>query len=828
MKKSSLLVASLLALTTILFAQKEVRIQISSPEGDMEEVLEVLPGKYQADPVGSLDPGSSDIELGDEKGKGENPQLSGFCFTDVPVGNARTIVSAHIEFELDEIKSTDTCAFNIWVEDTDNASLFGTASFDLSSRPKSIDSIAWNIPVGDFVSINEKYTTSDITSLVQSTVNRTGWNRGNSMAFYIKGDGVRGVESFDGEPSAAATLVITYMMTAADSAQAVLDSIQAVNDSIMAAKIDSTINTVSGTLVEADYTIPSWTLFKRKEMIARVANDSASLAQFEAYVDSLVSKEMPYTVVMSINGEPTTRMGFAWFTNMGIAAGEVQIVEGTVIDSAAFEAATKASFTAETVNIENLNYNNSRNNLSDLAGIADDTKKSYTSHKALATGLTANTTYSYRVGKAGSWSEVGTFTTAKASKDDFSFFYIADTQAMNDDYFSVSQRTVKTAYETVPDAQFCLMTGDLVESSGSGNSEWEWEQWFELMQPVWKNVPVAPVCGNHDKSANKNLTYHFNTDTVSFDQQMSTTPGAVYSYVYGDALFIAMSTEDWSKAGYLDSLKAYVKAEVEAHPEVKWKIAFYHKTMYTGSNSHQSDSDGRTVREAFIPLFDEVGIDMAFQGHDHIYEVIGVTKDFALVDGAVSAVDSVSEGGVRENMTGKEGGVYNVQNGTLFFLNNSAGKKKYEPRTEEQMIAAEGSTGITNYWGLFTGKFGQTGEPTFSDVTVTTDTIFVTTYTVDAAGVATEYDSFKVVKSDDTSAANDAELVNVQVYPNPSNTVVNVSGIEVDKMALYNLDGQMVTMTSANQVNVSALEKGIYMLKVLSGDKMFVEQVIVK
>ncbi len=806
-----------------------MRIQISSAEGDMEEVLQVIPGASQADPVGSLDPGSSDIELGDENGGTSNPQLSGFCFTQVPVGNSRTIVRAHIEFELDELKSTDAASFHIWAEDTDSAALFGTASYDLSSRAKSTDSIAWDIPAGDFVTIDGSYSTTDITNFVQSLVNRTNWKSGNSMAFYIKGDGVRCVESYEGEPSAAATLVISYMMTAADSTQAVLDSIQAVNDSIMAVKVDSTINVISGTLVEDNYTVPSWTLFKRKEVIARAESDSASLADYTNYIDSLVSKEMPYTVAMAINGDPTSRMGFAWFTNLGIDKGEVQIVEGNVTDSTAFEAATKVSFAADTLNVLNLNYCNSRNNLSNLAGIANNTKKSYSSHKALATGLIANTTYSYRVGKAGSWSEVGTFTTAKSSKDDFSFFYIADTQAMNDEYFSVSQKTVKTAYETVPDAQFCMMTGDLVESSGSSNSEWEWEQWFQLMQPVWKNVPVAPVCGNHDKSTNKNLTYHFNTDTVSFDQQMSTTPGTVYSFVYGDALFISMSTEDWSKVGYLDSLKAYVKAEVEAHPEVKWKIAFYHKTMYTGSQSHQSDSDGKTVREAFIPLFDEVGIDMAFQGHDHIYEVIGVTKDFALVDGAVAAVDSVSEGGVRENMTGKQGGVYNVQNGTLFFLNNSAGKKKYEPRTEQQMIDAESTTGITNYWGLFTGKFGQTGEPTFSDVTVTSDTIFVTTYTVDDNGVATEYDSFKVVKSaDPAQSVNNSELVNIHVYPNPSNTVVNVDGIEVDKMALYNLEGQMVTMTNKNQINVSALDSGIYMLKVLSGDKMFVEQVIVK
>ena len=83
-----------------------------------------------------------------------------------------------------------------------------------------------------------------------------------------------------------------------------------------------------------------------------------------------------------------------------------------------------------------------------------------------------------------------------------------------------------------------------------------------------------------------------------------------------------------------------------------------------------------------------------------------------LVEGSVEKVETVGDGGERENMTGKNGGVFDVSKGTLYFLNNSAGKKKYEPRTEAEMIASLGKHEIENYWGLFSGKFGQTGEPT--------------------------------------------------------------------------------------------------------------------
>ena len=209
--------------------------------------------------------------------------------------------------------------------------------------------------------------------------------------------------------------------------------------------------------------------------------------------------------------------------------------------------------------------------------------------------------------------------------------------------------------------------------------------------------------------------------------------GTVYSFVRGDVLFMVINYEDWKKEGYFESLAAWMREQVEAHKDVKWRIATYHKNVFTGSRSHQDDADGKAVRAAMLPVFDELGINVALQGHDHIYEVIGPVNNTnkILIADEVEMVETVGEGGERENMTGKRGGIYDVSRGTLYFLNNSAGRKKYEPRNEEQMIASLEKHEVENYWGLFSGKFGQTGEPTFSKVDVTPDTITVTTYTVD-------------------------------------------------------------------------------------------------
>lgn len=279
-----------------------------------------------------------------------------------------------------------------------------------------------------------------------------------------------------------------------------------------------------------------------------------------------------------------------------------------------------------------------------------------------------------------------------------------------------------------------------------------------------------PIQGNHDTSPNHNWSLHFNTDRGFSHTDM---PGTVYSAVVGPVLFLAINYEDYGTAGYLDQLATWLRDEVnkvKTNSAVKWRIATFHKTMFTGSQSHQSDADGRTVREALMPVFRELGINIALQGHDHIYEVlgpIGLTDANApeLKTGSVEQREQV-EGGKRENMTGELGGRYHTGDATLFFLNNSAGKKKYEPRDEAAMSAALSATGVDNYWGLFTGRFGQTGEPTSSRVHVADDLITFATYTVDDEGQATLFDQFSVDRAEGSTtlrsvAATDSEGLQV-------------------------------------------------------------------
>jgi len=590
-------------------------------------------------------------------------------------------------------------------------------------------------------------------------------------------------------------------------------------------KNDSLLN-VANTLLDADYTVPSWTLLKKSLTSASVLKDSVSTVALQNAIVNLKGKEMPYNINTTLNKDPKTMLGFAWFTNVGVTGGKVEIVVGSATDSTAF-ITPDFSFDAKCDSVKELNYSVSGNDLANLAGIPDDTKKSYMKNKVLATGLTPNTTYSYRVGKTGSWSDIGTFTTASSAADPFSFIYSTDYQGGSDAELNVNQITTHTAQNMYPNANFWLNAGNLAESNGTNNSEWEYEQFFQTQQDIFMKKPLVPVLGNHDISTNQNFTHHFNTDSIGFDYAMSSVPGSIYSFVYGDALFMGLNLENYNTPGYLDSISNWMRRQVAINPTTKWKIVFFHTNIYTGAQ-HLSDGDGIALRDAIAPVFDELKIDLVLQGHDHIYEVIGPVFNKQLVANSVSNQISVTFD-EWTNVTGKSGGTFNVQNGTLYFLNGSASSLEYAPNSKDYMNTMESSLGMTDYFGLFNGRFGQASN-SYSYITVSTDEINVNTYSVSGLNVATLYDNYKVLKFKDVINGFDNAYSDNQnaiiIYPVPVKDYVYIKlkNSVKSKVEVFSSKGTLVKTEQINGstgINLQDLAKDVYILKVVSGADIY-------
>lgn len=518
----------------------------------------------------------------------------------------------------------------------------------------------------------------------------------------------------------------------------------------------------------ADYTIPSYMEFRVAKNAAKADPSQANLQAMVDKVAALQSKENPYCMVATINGDPRTRMGFCWFTNDSITNGEVQLVAQANATEADFDL-NAITVPATPTRTKQLCYGGIAAYIVNATGIGRKEKYRYISHKALAENLTPGTEYSWRVGYAGHWSPIAHFRTADANQGEFSFIYMSDSHIMNPEYVNEARRCAVAAANTVPEARFCVFPGDFVEDGETLNSEWEWERWFEeSLEPVIKAMPIVPTDGNHDDSPNLNYTYHFNTDnTFEATYKKPQFEGIVYSFVYGDALFLVFSMQDYWREDYsLDTWHSvylenhvgpWFTQQVAANSDTKYRISLAHYNLFSGSD-HSTDQAPPMLRACMLPIFKACEIDVALQGHDHTYEVIGPVNpdDCTPILSAISDREDV-EVNTNKNITGKKGGTYVTDDGTLYFIGATCGRKRYYPHSRERMendYTEDHATlrdgkhhNVKNYFDLFTGMFGQPEAPSFTKVTVKDECLEFNSYTANTDGTATLINTMHMVRT---------------------------------------------------------------------------------
>ena len=176
-----------------------LEVRISSSADDVEESA-----------AGSVNFTSSDLELVDDASKPD--QTIGLRFTALGIPQGAIITKAYIQFQVDEV-SSGTAALQIHGVDVDNAAVFANRTFDVSARPTTSATVAWQPPAWTTVGqAGVDQRTADISAIIQEIVNRTGWTANNALALVITGSGQRVAEAFDGAAGAAPLLHIEYQL----------------------------------------------------------------------------------------------------------------------------------------------------------------------------------------------------------------------------------------------------------------------------------------------------------------------------------------------------------------------------------------------------------------------------------------------------------------------------------------------------------------------------------------------------------------------------------------------------------------------------------------
>ncbi len=346
-----------------------------------------------------------------------------------------------------------------------------------------------------------------------------------------------------------------------------------------------------------------------------------SLTAFAAYEVSRVS--------VTINGGSDTARGFCWYTDEE-AGSDLQLAPvGEKLDEASV-----------------------------ISGYSYLAMEKY-AHKAQADNLIPGTRYAYRVGdsESGVWSDIGYFTTSDKNEDKADFIVIADVQASNEENFKMAADVMKKAVETMPEYEFTVNLGDFVNDCTNE----EWDSYFRNFAFSNMNTTLVPVAGNHE--GNLQWFKFNNIFNVGAAENCVPVTGCYYSFDWGDAHFAVLNSNDMypMSTAQINWLKNDMNAS-----DAQWKIVLMHRALYSaGKNINKPDT--LVMRSMLLPVIDELGIDVVFAGHDHMYFRTENVKADAVVEAET----------VTEVWNGIETEFAVNPDGTTHILPSTAGTKRY-------------------------------------------------------------------------------------------------------------------------------------------------------
>jgi hypothetical protein len=279
--------------------------------------------------------------------------------------------------------------------------------------------------------------------------------------------------------------------------------------------------------------------------------------------------------------------------------------------------------------------------------------------------LSANTQYCYRV-KLGSTDLLGSDAAPRfwtqvpvGSNQSYSFAVLGDWGNVDSTGAAPEQANLMSQI-AASGARFALTTGDNAYSSGSQTNYGDLTQTGASISAVFgpafwtvagATIPLFPATGNHGLSRSDTNHPHF--QNWPQDRAVSTSsgryvkdpyccvngsaaasyPSAWYAFDAGTARFYVL-TAAWADSNTgAGSVYAndYAAHWTTSNPEYQWlendlathptglKFAVFHYPLYSDNASETSDTflQGATSLEGLLSRY---GVDIAFNGHAHIYE----------------------------------------------------------------------------------------------------------------------------------------------------------------------------------------------------------------
>ena len=218
-----------------------------------------------------------------------------------------------------------------------------------------------------------------------------------------------------------------------------------------------------------------------------------------------------------------------------------------------------------------------------------------------------------------------------------------------------------------------------------------WTSYLSTIEPSSASIPWMFATGNHDVEL---FTASLDADATTIGYYGSIGYGgharrldlpkngpskcpSVYSFTYGNVGIVSVDANELSyeiqgllgySGGTQASWLSQRLAAFRSDPGIDFIIAFYHECAFSTCEAHSSDGG---VRKILAPLFAEHQVDLAIQGHNHLYERSNPIRYNAATNTGVSSTEAVSVSAADPAV------VYPARDGTTYITVGAAGRPRY-------------------------------------------------------------------------------------------------------------------------------------------------------
>jgi len=471
-----------------------------------------------------------------------------------------------------------------------------------------------------------------------------------------------------------------------------------------------------------------------------------------------------------------------------------------------------------------INFGTSLGSLTSTATDNTDT----TEHEITLTGLLENTKYFYEISDSNGIyvpKNIEMYATTAPTVGTQQFvraWVLGDAGTGNQNQKNVRDQYYNyvTNVTTNPNqTDMMLFLGDNAYSTGTDTNYQS--GLFNIYNDMLKKTTTWSCIGNHDgysaSTSSQSGPYY---DIFTFPKAAeaggvaSGTEG-YYSFDYANIHFIVLESNTLSSDA---TQMAWCTADIQATTQ-DWIVAIFHHPPYT-KGSHNSDSEGALVnmRTNFLPILEDNGVDLVLNGHSHSYErTFFINGHYGISDTFNPTTHTVGANGDLSGKADTSDGAYTKTNvdtkGAVYITTGSAGKISGGLLDHEAHYAA------LNQLGSCVLEIESNGTSTQSlTVKFLTDTGSITDYfTINKTGF--------VLSTEEEKTINEA----IKIYPLPVNNILNIkidNSEKIKTVTFYNMIGVLVKESKGNQVNVSSLSSGTYILEINTSKKQYFKTLI--